>query len=69
MSAGIREPKSELTYTLRQIAALLGVSYMTARSMHKAGALPGCIRRVRGHALFIRAIIDRWLAGEAVARD
>jgi excisionase family DNA binding protein len=51
-------------YTRRDLADLLGVSERHVDRMTAAGDIPGAFRSGR-LVRFRRAVIDRWLAGEA----
>lgn len=52
-----------LTYTVADLAEVLGISESHVRRLAKAGDLP--VLAIRGRTLFSRSAIDAWIAMSA----
>lgn len=57
MTAPLPDPR---TWTAKQVAARLGVSETTVRTLYATGELPGI--RIRRRLVFLPATIDVWLS-------
>lgn len=64
-ASGSSPPQLErATYTVTEVAVLLGISRSACYAEAKRGTLPG-IRKVGHRLLVLRSVFDTWLAGEA----
>lgn len=57
-----QKPKGTATYTVGELAGMLGVSERHIHRLKKANEVPGLLK-LGGRVLFAKAQIDRWLAG------